>query len=96
MYTVVFPTNKLSLSITIHICETESGKRICKFWDNHPLRKDKNKMFAGLSGIADKFSSFIREPVTPLGTSIHDAIYATSYGSPNYQKVFLLFEIIVY
>ena len=53
-------------------------------------------MFAGLSGIADKFSSFIREPVTPLGTSIHDAIYATSYGSPNYQKVFLLFIVITY
>ena len=53
-------------------------------------------MLAGLSGIADKFSSFIREPVTPLGTSIHDAIYATSYGSPNYQKVFLLFIVMAY
>ena len=47
-------------------------------------------MFSSLSGIADKFSSFIREPVTPLGTSIHDAIYANSYGSPNYQKVNVL------
>lgn len=47
-------------------------------------------MFSGLSGIADRFSSFIREPVTPLGTSVHDAIYASSYGSPNYQKVLYL------
>lgn len=44
-------------------------------------------MFSSLSGIADKFSSFIREPVTPLGTSVHDAIYANSYKTPNYQKV---------
>ena len=45
-------------------------------------------MFSGLTGIADKFTSFIREPVTPLGNAVHDAIYANPYGSPNLQKVF--------
>ena len=51
------------------------------------------KMFASLTGIADKFSSFIREPVTPLGNCVHDTIYATSYGSSNYQKVGLFLNM---
>ena len=54
------------------------------------------KMFASLTGIADKFSSFIREPVTPLGNSVHDTIYATSYGSSNYQKVGLLINVLLF
>ncbi|KAK8820549.1 hypothetical protein WA577_006609 [Blastocystis sp. JDR] len=44
-------------------------------------------MFSGLTGLADKFTSFIREPVTPLGNAVHDAIYANPYGKPNLQKI---------
>lgn len=51
------------------------------------------KMFASLTGIADKFSSFIREPVTPLGNCVHDTIYTTSYGNSNYKKVCLLIVV---
>ena len=57
----------------------------------HPLFFDQNllntSMFSGLTGLADKFTSFIREPVTPLGNAVHDAIYANPYGKPNLQKV---------
>ena len=48
-------------------------------------------MFSGLTGLADKLSSLIREPVTPLGNAVHDCIYASGYGTSQFQKVFNLF-----
>lgn len=47
-------------------------------------------MFSGLTGLADKLSSLIREPVTPLGNAVHDCIYASGYGTSQFQKVFVL------
>lgn len=47
-------------------------------------------MFSGLTGLADKLSSLIREPVTPLGNAVHDCIYASGYGTSQFQKVFAI------
>ena len=44
-------------------------------------------MFSSLSGLTEILTTFIREPVTPLGNAIHDAIYANSYNSGNFQRV---------
>ena len=49
-------------------------------------------MFSSLSGLTEKLTSFIREPVTPLGNAVHDAIYANSYNNGNYQRVFVFIE----
>lgn len=56
----------------------------------HPIFFLKNGMFSGLTGLADKLSSLIREPVTPLGNAVHDCIYASGYGTSQFQKVFVL------
>lgn len=45
-------------------------------------------MFSGLTSLADKFTTLIREPVTPLGNAVHDAIYASGYSTSQFQKVF--------
>ena len=47
-----------------------------------------NEMFSGLTSLADKFTTLIREPVTPLGNAVHDAIYASGYSTSQFQKVF--------
>ncbi|KAK8789807.1 hypothetical protein WA158_006587 [Blastocystis sp. Blastoise] len=42
-------------------------------------------LFSGLSGLTDKITSFIREPVSSLGNAINDAINA-SYGTVSSDK----------
>ena len=68
--------------------------RICKkVYHSHPYRILKQyNMFSSLSGLTEKLTSFIREPVTPLGNAVHDAIYANSYNNGNYQRVFVFIE----
>ena len=44
-----------------------------------------SSLFSGLSGLTDKITSFIREPVSSLGNAINDAINAT-YGVVSTDK----------
>lgn len=51
-----------------------------------------SSLFSGLSGLTDKITSFIREPVSSLGNAINDAINAT-YGvvsTDKYMRVCLI------
>lgn len=47
------------------------------------------EMLSSLSGFAKRLSSYIREPLTALGTAVQNGVYTDEYSVPDYPAVII-------
>ena len=55
----------------------------------HSLGND-TIMLSSISGLAQRLSSYVREPLTLLGSAVQNGIFTDQYSSPDYPTVHVM------